>query len=383
MTFDNETVPSDVARNDRFAKTADAMVAFWHKVTHFGNSEQPSAESPSPLPPHQQTERGTTFDLPINMVELGTIFGDDALEIVAHRDVLRQWETSPSTAIKGRQAMVLQAVAARSTVQALNEVYGERVWMTDFHQREGGVHESGITRTELTPFEEAFSALIGAALTDAKAYNTRTLLSESFNQPLAEWVQHYTRLRTKEMKVQIENFMAEHGRAPNRSDIKAIVNTVRAKYPPLSVPKLTVSEVVATPANVQTDAKGLQAWKQAVRDARKNTAFVDSIEGITEREKTAIQNYYDTLAQQDPATLPVFMKGDQAEHRKVHGTPYEQQLAIDLGLGIRDPKDKERKKFVTLPPAITAVRGFLAQFQSHFRNKALEAFEAQKKTVTE
>ncbi len=356
MTVDQQPLPTNIQPYEEYARTADAMVAFWNKVTHFIPPEGESQES-----------RGTVLELPVDYIELADQYGADALQILQHPKLLKSWANSPSTAIQLRRGLVFQALSALATINALDTVRGNTRWRDGFHRR-SGQSSSETNHTVIgTPEESLFMALVVDAHKDATAYVERESLGEQFSQPLQQLVDLNTLHRAQELQQLILEYTARNGHAPQTSlEMQELATIARVKFPPLATKQL--DEKSRTQNAAATEQTQIKAWKTAVANARRFRDVVDSITRLDSAKKAAVKRYYQTLAEQNETVLPDSMRLENKENTRENGTPFEQQLAIDLGYGIPSPTEDHPQRMIASSEGITAARKLLIGLKADFMN---------------
>lgn len=356
MSKDQQPLPSNILQQEEYARIADAMVAFWNKVTHF---IPPKGES--------QETRGTVLELPVDYIELADQYGADALQILQQPELLKSWANSPSTAIQLRRGLVFQALSAQATANALDTVRGNTEWRNGFHRRSGKSTSEKNHTVIQTPEESMFMSLVVDAHHDATAYVERESQGEQFSQPLQQLVEQNTLHRARELQQLILDYAARNGHEPQTSlEIQQLATIARGKFPPLE--KMQLDEKSRTQNAAATEQTQIKAWKTAVANARRFRDVVDSISRLDSTKKAAVKSYYQALAEQDETVLPDEMKLENKEETRKNGTRFEQQLAIDLGYGNLSPTEDNPQRMITSSEGITAARKLLIGLKADFMN---------------
>jgi hypothetical protein len=360
MTIEPTPGSADHVRTEELTRTADGITTYWNQVTHYRTTAG-------------QAERGTRVAFPIDYAELADRYAADARQLLDRPDLLHGWATSPSTDVIARTAHTFQTVAADIAVQTLTRATNGDYWRNDL-PREHAVEPGETTERDqfiFTPTEQLFQFIMTTARVDAANLHEARLEGMELTEPLLETVQRLATARTEAFQQSVAAFVREEHRIPTRTDLLEIQQQVMESIPHIARPTKTSGEQRSAHKTSTEDrspeaaaaAKQLLAWEKTIADAELTARVVDQITGITEAQREALRRYFSVLGSQDRTLLPPFLSIEQAEKTKSDGTPFEQQLARELGYVVEKPVESQEVPPLA-PDAVKQARRFLFRLNS-------------------
>jgi hypothetical protein len=131
-------------------------------------------------------------------------------------------------------------------------------------------------------------------------------------------------------------------------------------FPYISRPiPVSPAEQTASP-DAANKVRQLANWQKTIKNVRQVVPVLDQITGITKEQREALRRYYSALGAQEGTVLPAFLLPQQAQQTRSDGTPFEWQLARELGYVVSQPAGSQGDPHLD-PDAITNVRRFFEQ----------------------
>lgn len=349
MTTEPTPGSEDIVRTQELTRTADIITAYWNEITHYRTTAG-------------EAERGTRVAFPIDYVELADRHAADARQLLDRPDLLHRWSASPSIDVIARTAQTFQTVAAGITVQTLNRVTNGTYWRNDL-PREHRVESGELSERDqymFTPTEQLFQFIMTTARIDAANLHEARIEGVELTEPLLDTVQRLATARTEAFQQAVATFVRDEHRIPTKDDLWTIQRGILEAIPQIARPRRAEVAEAASPQ--------LIAWQKTITDAQLTLRVLDQLTGVTEAQREAMRKYFSTLALQDTNTVPDFLSVDHAELTKTAGSPFEQQLARELGYVSEQPVDSQPVDSQDAPPlvpdAVKQARRFLFRLNS-------------------
>ncbi len=351
MTTEPTPGSADVVRTEGLTRTADVITSYWNEITHYRTTAG-------------EAERGTRVAFPIDYVELADRYAADARQLLDRPDLLLRWSRSPSTDVIARTAHTFQTIAADIAIQTLTRVTNGTYWRNDL-PREHAVEPGETTERDqfiFTPTEQLFQFIMTTARVDAANLHETRIQGVELTEPLLDTVQRLAVARTEAFQQSIATFVRTEHRIPSRADMLEIQQRVLESVPHVARPNPAAETTSPESAGA---GKQLLAWKKTVTDAQQTARVLDQVTGITEAQREALRRYFLTLGAQDQTSVPEFLSEEQAAQTKTAGTPFEQQLARELGY-VADQAIDSQEGPPLVPDAVKQARRFLFRLNSQF-----------------